>query len=256
MDEEINKENEKLKEIIELKSDLISISAHELRTSLSALKWMFKMFLDRDLGEITAEQESFLKRAYESNERMIKLVSETLSASKLEDATITYKFEKSDIIKLVDDVVFEFIGESHKQDIEIIFLKPTEIIPEIIIDPSKIRVVLQNLVENAIKYSNKGGKIFISIRSKPASPHESSGAGGPDQIEFSVRDAGIGIKKEDEDKIFSKFFRAENAKEKAVIGTGLGLMVTKKIVEHHGGKIWFENNENGGVTFYFTLPVK
>lgn len=241
--EELIKENAKLKEIIELKSDLISISAHELRTSLSALKWMFKMFLDRDLGEITADQESFLKKAYESNERMIKLVSETLSASHLEDATITYKFEQSDIIKLVEDVVFEFTGESHKQDIEIIFIKPTEVIPEISIDPSKIRVVMQNLVENAIKYSNKGDKIFISIRLKAG------------EIEFSVRDTGIGIKKEDEDKIFSKFFRAENAKEKAGIGSGLGLMVTKKIVEHHKGKIWFENNENGGVTFYFTLPV-
>lgn len=241
--EELAKDNEKLKEIIELKSDLISISAHELRTSLSALKWMFAMFLDRDLGEITSEQESFLKKAYESNERMIKLVSETLTASKLEDATITYKFERSDIIKLLEDVIFEFTGESHKQGIDIIFLKPSEIIPEINIDPSKIRVVLQNLIENAIKYSNKGDKIFISIHPKS------------DQIEFSVRDTGIGIKKEDEDKIFSKFFRAENAKEKAVIGSGLGLMVTKKIVEHHGGKIWFENNENGGVTFYFTLLV-
>jgi len=241
--EEVKKENEKLKEIISLKSDLISITAHQLRTSLSALKWMLKMFLDKDIGEVTKEQESFLKKAYESNQIMIDAVNEMLLINKDEDATISYKFEKANVIKLIESVVFEFIGESHKLGIEIIFLKPTEEIPELNIDLYKIRVVLQNLIENAIKYSHDGDKIFISIENKGS------------EIEFSVKDTGIGIKTEDQDRIFNKFFRAENAKEKKIVGTGLGLVTTKSIVEKHGGKIWFKSQENHGSTFYFTLPV-
>jgi len=246
MSEELEKlkiENEELKRQNSVKSDMISISAHQLRTSLSALKWILKMFLDKDVGPITSEQESFMKKAYTSNERMIALVNDMLTLNHAEEVALSFKFEKVDLVKLVEEIIFEFSGESSKKHIELIFLRPDVDILEIICDREMIRVVFQNLIENAMKYSNDGDKVILSIQQKE------------NTVEISVRDTGIGIKDDEKSKIFEKFFRADNAKEKDPVGSGLGLFTSKNIVEHHKGKIWFESDQKSGTTFYLSLPI-
>lgn len=242
--EEIKKENEQLKKLNAVKSDLISISAHQLRTSLSALKWILKMFLDKDVGEMSTEQEGFVKKAYDSNERMIALVNDMLTLNHTEDTALTFNFKNLDIVKLIDETLFEFSGESHKKGIELIFLKGEDNIPLIKCDEAMMRVVMQNLIENSIKYSNTGGKVFISIKLNSES------------VEISVKDNGIGIKDEDKDKIFGKFFRSTDAIAKDPVGSGLGLFTTKNIVEHHNGKIWFESETGKGTAFLVALPIK
>lgn len=242
--EKIKKENEKLKKLNEAKSDLISIFAHQLRTSLSALKWTLMMFLDEDLGKLTNEQSSFIRKAYNSNERMTILVNDLLTLNHTEEATIQYNFKEIDFLYLIEQIIFDFSGETRKKYIELIFLKPEKPISNVVCDEEMIRVVMQNLIENAIKYSNKDDRVFISLK-------EDEG-----NILVSVRDTGIGIKIEEQKNIFTKFYRASNAKEKEQIGSGLGLYTTKNIIEHHKGKIWFESNEKQGSTFYFSLPIK
>lgn len=244
--EEIEKlkiENQELKEANAIKSDLISISAHQLRTSLSALKWILKMFIDEDVGKLTNEQSGFIMKAYNSNERMIALVNDLLTLNHSGDKTIAFKLKKVDMLNLIEQTVFEFSGETSKKNVELIFLKPDTIPPSITCDEEMIRVVLQNLIENAIKYSKSEGKVFVSLKQ------------GEDSIELSVHDIGIGIKEEDKSQIFQKFFRAQNAIEKESIGSGLGLYTTKNIVERHNGKIWFENTSGGGTTFFVSLPI-
>lgn len=243
--ENLKAENEKLKNMNAVKSDLISISAHQLRTSLSALKWILKMFVDKDLGELTAEQEGLVTKAYESNERMITLVNNLLTQNHTEDTAIGFNLEKVDMAKLVEQTLFEFSGEAHKKGIELIFLKPSTNLPAITCDIEMIRVVLQNLVENAIKYSRKNDKTFISMK------HDTK----EDTIEISIHDTGIGISPSDQTSIFNKFFRASNAIKKDSSGSGLGLFTTKNIVLRHGGKIWFESNPNKGTTFFVRLPI-
>ncbi len=223
--------------------DLVSMSAHQLRTSLSAVKWILKMLIDKDAGPLTLEQENLLGKAYESNERMISLVGDMLNISKLEDIENSYHFEKQDISPLVESVLFEFMSETKKRGIELIFLKATSSLPEVSIDGNKMRIVLENLIENAIKYSDDDDKIFVSI-----STYE-------DNLIVSVKDNGIGIPDEVQGKIFTKFYRAPNAASKISVGSGLGLFSAKKIVERHSGKIWFENSPHG-VTFYFTIPTE
>lgn len=242
MPEALIRENAELKQESATKSDLISISAHQLRTSLSAMKWILKMFLDGDFGTLTPEQENFMRKAFESDERMIRLVNEMLSITHAEDSLESFHPAPTDVVKLLDEVVFDFTGESYKRGIELIFLKPDHIPAAISADPDKMRVVFQNLIENAIKYSNKGGRIFINIRETDAS------------IEISVRDTGIGIVAADQARIFEKFYRAPNAKVQDTVGSGLGLYTTKRIVEKHGGKIWFESTAGDGTTFYVSLP--
>ncbi|MFZ2072440.1 MAG: HAMP domain-containing sensor histidine kinase [Minisyncoccia bacterium] len=246
-DEEIKKlqeENEKLLKLSSVKADMVSISAHQIRTSLSALKWIIKMFLNGDLGKLNVEQENLLKKAYEGNDRAISIVSELLLANKTENVTEkNYNFEELDVIELIDNSIFDFSGEASAKGIEILFLKPEEKLLQIRADKEKIRVVMQNLLENAIKYSNNHDKVFITLRKEN------------DFIEISVKDNGIGISEEGKKKIFEKFYRDPQAQKKEVIGSGIGLFISKKIVEDHGGKIWFESSEKEGTSFLFTVPI-
>ncbi len=235
-------ENEKLRQENATKSDLISISAHQLRTSLSAMKWILKMFQDGDFGTLTAEQMNFMKKAAESDERMIRLVNEMLSINHAEDTLESMHMEPVDMVKLLDEVVFDFTGESYKKGIELIFLKPDHPLPFPVADAEKMRVVFQNLIENAIKYSNKGGRVFVTVGEKEGA------------VEVSVRDTGIGIKEADQASIFGKFFRADNAKAQDTVGSGLGLYTTRRIMEGHNGKIWFESTPGTGTTFFVHLP--
>ncbi len=245
MDElhELRKENAELKKMNATKSDWISISAHELRTSLAANKWMLKMFLDQDFGDITHEQAGFMKKAFDGTERMLGLVNDMLACNHMQDgAVLKYTFKDTNIVKLLDDVIFDFHGESFKKGVEIIFLRPETMPKEIPIDSDKVRVVLQNLIENGLKYSKKGHSVIISVAEQE------------DALRVSVKDQGIGIPLAEQPKIFEKLYRATNAKQSEEIGSGLGLYTTKMIVEAHGGKIWFESEENEGTTFFFSLP--
>ncbi|MEJ0001935.1 MAG: HAMP domain-containing sensor histidine kinase [bacterium] len=242
--EKLKAENERLAKLYAAKSDLVSLSVHQVRTSLSAIKWIIKMFLDGDLGTSTPEQQNLLAKAYETNDRAINIVSELLVANKAEEIMEKdYAYGKVDIKEMIDSAVFDFSGEAYEKGIEVIFLKPEMEIPHVRADREKLRVVLQNLLENAIKYSNKHGKIFITLVKD----------GGFCQV--SVKDTGVGISEEGKKKIFEKFYRDPEAQKQEIIGSGMGLFTTKNIVETHGGKIWFDSKDKEGTTFFFTIPI-
>lgn len=232
----------KLETQIARQHDTVSISTHQLRTSLSAFKWIFKMLLDGDTGPLTPEQQKLIEKSMESNERMIVLVSDMLNSLHTEDLSFTYKKEPVDFVALIDEVLFDFNSESFKRGVELLFLKPSPL-PLLHTDKDKFRIVIQNLVENAIKYSNTGDKVFITITEENHS------------LILSVKDSGIGISPEDQGKIFSKFFRATNAQTKEQLGTGLGLSITKTIVEGLGGTISFKSALSEGTTFIVSLPI-
>lgn len=243
--EKIKEENEKLKIVNENKSDLISVSAHQLRTSLSALKWTLKMFLNKELGDINEEQKSYMEKAISSNERAIALVNYLLTFNHSEDTSMAFNFKFINISKTFEKVIDEFSGELINKKIDLTFSKPESEIPEVRCDEEMIIVVMQNLIENAIKYSLDNSKINATLK------YDDKGK----IVLMSVHDSGIGIKKEDQLKIFNKFFRATNAMEKESIGSGLGLFTTKSIVERHRGKIWFESSKENGTTFFVVLPI-
>ena len=154
--EKLKTENEQLKKESGNKSDIISITAHQLRTSLSALKWIFKMLTDGDVGKLSSEQNELIQKASSSNERMLTLVNDLLTLIHTDDISIAYSFKKIDILHLLEQTLFEFYGETNKKGIELIFLKPETSIPPLNCDEEMIRVVVENLIENSIKYSNKG----------------------------------------------------------------------------------------------------
>lgn len=243
--EQLKRENEELKKVNAVKSDLISISAHQLRTSLSAIKWTLRMFMDRDLGELTPEQDEFIKKAFNSNEQMLKLVNKLLVMNHADDTSILFNFKEVEISELLDNTLVEFSDEAKKKFIKILVTRPESDLPNISCDKEMIHVVMQNLIENAIKYSHPNSRVAIELKHNKET----------NDIEFSVHDSGIGIGSKDKEKIFNKLFRAPNAVEKEKTGSGLGLFATKNIVERHKGKIWFESEDGKGTTFHVSLPA-
>lgn len=240
----IEEENKRLQELHSVKADIISISAHQIRTSISAIKWIIKMFLDGDLGKLTQEQENLLKKAYESNERAITIVSELLLVNKTENVTEKeLTMEVLDLPALIDGAIFNFSGEAFARGIELIFVRPETKLPSVMGDKEKISVVFQNLLENAIKYSNMHGKVFVTLKERDG------------YLCFSIKDTGVVISEEGKEKIFEKFYRDPDAKKKEAVGSGIGLYTIKKIIERHKGQIWFESSKEEGTTFFFTIPI-
>jgi len=225
------------------KNEFVTVAAHQLRTPLSAMKWALQTLLEGDLGEITPGQRDAINKAYQSTGKMISLVGGLLSVAKIEDGRYLYKPVLSDFEEIVQSVVESYKEEIEKSKVILNFQKPQEKLPQILVDIEKIKLVIQNLIDNAVYYTLVGGTITISLTSVGK------------EVEFSIKDSGVGIPLDQQSRIFSKFFRADNAVKLQTEGSGLGLFIVKNIVENHGGKIWFESEENKGSTFYFRLPA-
>ncbi len=232
------------KTIERMKTEFVSLAAHQLRTPLSAIKWTLRMLIDGDLGEITQEQREFAEKSYISNERMINLVNDLLDVARIEEGRYIYKPVLTDIEEIIQFVVKSYKEEIEKKKIKFHFEKLTDKLPKVLVDVEKIRLAFENLLNNAIRYTPSGGQVSVSLKSDKK------------EIQLSVKDSGVGIPKDQKERIFTKFFRANNVVRMETEGSGLGLFITKNIVEAHGGKIWFESESGKGTTFYFTLPAQ
>ncbi len=243
-DLELSRANEKLQKFDEVKSNFISVVAHQLRTPLSGMKWTLSMLLNGDMGELNNDQKTFLMKSYESNTRMITLVNDMLVADGIQSGRVHYGFKHIDIINLMDNVLFDVSPQAAKRNISIVYKNKFENLPQAYVDPETMRAVLQNLLENAIKYTIDGGTIEIDVKKEA------------DKLVISIADNGIGIPKDQAKNVFVKFFRARNAIKRETDGSGLGLYISKTIVEKNGGTIWFDSVEGKGSTFYFTVPLQ
>jgi PAS domain S-box-containing protein len=234
------------KNIEKMKTEFVSISAHQLRTPLSAIKWTLRMILDEDMGTVTPEQREILEKSYDSNERMINLVNDLLNVTRIEEGRFLSKLEPAQMEELVQSTVDSLQEEAKRRKISLIFAKTGQpLLPIIKLDKEKMKLALDNLVTNALKYNNnKNGKVEVSVK-------ENAGK----EMQVEIKDNGLGIPKAQQSRIFTKFFRGENVVRLEVDGSGLGLYTVKNIIEAHGGKIWFESEEGKGTTFYFTLPL-
>ena len=241
--EELTKANETLRELDRVKSDFISIAAHQLRTPLSALKWVMGILLDDNSQNLTSEQRGLILKGVESNDRMLQLVNEMLIVTRIESGKEHFEFVPLHMEDIMENVILDFAGQAHVRKINLSFVKPPERLPYIKADAEKIRSVLQNLIENAMRYTPDGGSITLtaSLEDKV--------------IKGTVSDTGIGIPKHQQASIFNKFFRADNAVKQQTDGTGLGLYIARSILEKHGGTLTFESVEGKGTTFTLTVPM-
>ncbi|HTK05280.1 MAG TPA: ATP-binding protein [Candidatus Eisenbacteria bacterium] len=224
------------------KSEFISIASHQLRSPLSATKWLSDMLRKGDVGKLQPKQQELADKLFDANERMVVLVNELLNVARIDSGATKLTPQPTDVGKLVEGVMTDTTPLlAQKKQSWVYDKKP---LPTLTIDGMLIREVVANIISNASKYSPEGGKVTMMAEVKG------------EEVVIAVHDQGIGIPKADQSQMFRKFFRAENALKSAVTGTGLGLYFCKQVVELSGGRIWFESEEGKGTTFIITLPLK
>jgi PAS domain S-box-containing protein len=229
--------------LTKVKSEFISVAAHQLRTPLAAVKWTIKMLLDEEAGALEPKQKDFLKKTYEANEHMIKLVNDLLDASRIEEGRFGYEFKMTDFLEVLGGVIKSLEGIVSKRLIKLEVKAPRVRIPPFTFDVQRIQIVLSNLLENAVRYTKPGGLVTVELDVKGAF------------LEISVADTGVGIPEDQRARIFTKFFRADNVTRLQTEGSGLGLFISRNIVRRHGGELSFTSEVNKGSRFVFTLPL-
>ncbi|HBW74131.1 MAG: PAS/PAC sensor signal transduction histidine kinase [Candidatus Magasanikbacteria bacterium GW2011_GWC2_45_8] len=224
---DLQEANARLTELDHVKSEFLSIAAHQLRTPLSVIKGYTSMMQEGDYGRVPKEMKPILDNVYNSNEHLIHLVDDFLDISRIESGRTKYDFKPLDVSAVVADVANELSTRAKEKGLSV-EIKKCEELPMVIADAEKIRHVIYNFVDNAIKYSPKGSIVVACAFSK-------------EEVQCTVTDTGIGMDETDRENLFQKFYRGRNVQGIEVNGTGLGLFVCKKFIEAHQGRIWVES---------------
>ncbi|MFH1508874.1 MAG: GAF domain-containing sensor histidine kinase [bacterium] len=261
VNKELEVSNDYLREMDESRSEFISIASHQLRTPLSAVKGYLSLVLADDYGEVSTTIKDVLQRVYLSNERLIRLVNNLLSASRMEKKGLEMEFSDENINKIIAEIVEEFIPLAKDKKIKLEFSQSEEEI-NLVIDNEKIRQVILNLFDNAIKYTKQGSIILTTdiieknSLDKITKEKLSKNNKANKYFRFQIADTGVGIDANEIDTVFEKYVRSKNSEKASIEGTGLGLHICKEIIDHHQGIIWVESEGNKkGSVFYFLLPI-
>lgn len=238
---QLRRTNAKLEALDETKDDFISMASHQLRTPLTSVKGYLSMVLEGDAGKLTPMQRKMLDQAYVSSQRMVFLIADLLNISRLKTGKFVIEPIRVNLAQTVADEVKQLRETAKGRSLELTYDKPADF-PLLMLDETKLRQVIMNFVDNAIYYTPAGGSIRVELLDKPTS------------VEFKVTDTGIGVPRAEQPHLFTKFYRAGNARRTRPDGTGLGLFMAKKVVVAQGGAVIFDSREGKGSTFGFIFP--
>jgi signal transduction histidine kinase len=236
--------NAELQRLDELKSQFVSIAAHELRSPLTAVVGYVELLLDEDFGPLNPRQREFVQNAQEAGERLLALTGDLLDVTRIETGRVDLVLQPTDLAGVIETVVTELRPRLEAKEQELVLdLDPD--LPLALCDRVRTGQIIGNLLGNAIKYTPDGGRIAITVVLARQESH----------LEVSLADNGVGISAHDQEKLFDRFYRAESATLSGASGAGLGLHIARSLVELHGERIWVESAPGKGSTFFFTLPV-
>lgn len=236
----LRRTNEKLRQLDETKDDFISMASHQLRTPLTSVKGYISMVLDGDAGKVTAAQKQMLTQAFFSSQRMVFLIADLLNVSRLKTGKFAIEPAPTDLARMVDEEIGQLKETAASRGLELKYTKPVNF-PVLMLDETKTRQVIMNFIDNAIYYTPAGGHVVVELTETPAS------------VELRVTDDGIGVPRGEQHHLFTKFYRAANARRARPDGTGLGLFMARKVVVAQGGALIFTSQEGKGSTFGFSF---
>ncbi|OHB41004.1 MAG: hypothetical protein A2069_06570 [Planctomycetes bacterium GWB2_41_19] len=241
--DELQKANIALEKANRLKSEFLATMSHELRTPLNSIIGFAEVLKDEVVGTISAEQKEYLSDIHGSGQHLLNMINSILDLSKIEAGKLELHYEEFPVKEAINEVLNTIIGFSNKKGIRI-NTHIHEDVPSITVDKVKFKQIMFNLLSNAVKFTPENGR--VTINASLMNQH----------VQIAVSDTGIGIKSEDMDKIFEAFRQLDASYARHYEGTGLGLTLTKRLIELHGGKIWVISEFGKGSTFTFTLPIK
>ena len=248
LSDELSAANDRLRELDTAKTDFLSMASHQMRTPITTARGYLALFLDGSYGGVTDKQKEALNKLNANNDRMSRLIEDLLNTTRIETGRMEFNFAETDIDVICREVVESLMLKAEGSGLYLKYDTPKKPLPKLMIDGPKIREVISNLVDNAVKYTPKGG-VTVRVEHKPEPE--------PDIVRVSVTDTGIGIPDTELPYLFAKFSRGKDLSRLNAGGTGLGLYVAKNMVEKNGGKIWAESDGEGkGSRFILELPVK
>jgi two-component system phosphate regulon sensor histidine kinase PhoR len=225
------------------KSEFVTVASHQLRGPVTDISWALQS-LNNATG-LDETNKAIVTNALAASDSLLRRIEDLLNIAKMEDGQFGYKFEDADISDFIAKALVEVLPAAQKAGIKIYFDRPAENLPHVFIDPKRLSLGVTNLIENAIRYNVENGEVTVKVDKMQDKPF----------VVVSVKDTGIGIPPESMEKLFNKFYRADNAEKRQTEGSGLGLYITKGIVNAHGGQIWAESELNRGTTISFALPT-
>ncbi len=241
--QQLSAANVELQHLSEVKSSFVSVAAHELRSPLSSILGYTEVLLEQDFGKLGAKQKEFLQIVQRSANRLLNVSMNLLDANRIETGRIDLLLKPLDLAAMLERCIAEFKVQSRYKDQKLtLHIEPD--LPMALCDETKTTQIINNLLSNASKYTLGGGEITVTLRQ----------ADETDFLLLSVADTGIGIAPSEHQKLFDRFYRAGNVYQTGAGGTGLGLYITRSLVELHGGRIWVESELNEGSTFFVTFP--
>jgi signal transduction histidine kinase len=241
--QKLRRANAQLQRLDEAKDDFLSMASHQLRTPLTSVKGYLSMVLEGDVGKITDTQKQLLGEAFTSSERMVHLINDFLNVSRLQTGKFMLENRAINLAKVVGQEVDSLQTTAGAHNMKLRYRMPSHF-PILYLDESKIRQVVMNFIDNAIYYSRENSTITTSLDIEDGFAI------------LKVHDTGIGVPAAEQAHLFTKFFRATNARKQRPDGTGVGLFLSKKVIDAHGGSMLFESVEGEGSTFGFRLPIK
>ena len=231
-------------ELLRSKSEFITIAAHQLRTPLTTIHWVFEGLNGKE--KLEAEDRELVASGLLNSVKLLKIVNDLLDVSRIEEGKFGYDFEQVNIIDFLSGILTNAEAMAKKYEVKFYSDRSGETAVNLTIDANRLGLAISNLVDNAIKYNVKNGSVTVKLERLPDKPY----------LQISIKDTGIGIPPEDMPKLFTRFFRTENAAKMEIEGSGLGLYIAKNIINRHGGTIWAESILGRGTTVYFTLPIE
>lgn len=239
---ELRASNTQLQRLDKAKDEFVSVASHQLRTPLTSVKGYISMVMEGDAGKISDAQKHLLGEAFTSSERMVHLINDFLNVSRLQTGKFLIEKRPVDLAKVVEQELDSLMTNATARKLSFQYKKP-KAFPLLNIDEGKIRQVIMNFSDNALYYSHENTKISVDL------------VIDKDNVVFTVKDTGIGVPQAEQSQLFTKFYRASNARKQRPDGTGVGLFLAKKVIDAHGGQVVFTSREGKGSTFGFSLPI-